>query len=535
MGIPAYFSYIVKNHPEIIRRLCKNDIKVSNFYLDSNSIIYDCVHNIDLDQITDSIAISIINKVIAKIEEYIDLISPNNIIYIAFDGVAPVAKLDQQRDRRYKSWYQGLIMRQIDKAKKADPFNTTSITPGTKFMQTLNKMISNHFEQNKGKYTANDIFVSTSDIPGEGEHKIFDFIRTSKFVTTDSTNIVYGLDADLIMLSMNHLPVNNQIFLFRETPHFIQSIDSSLEPNETYLIDIPEFAKIVSERMNNGNSKGPNRTYDYILLCFFLGNDFMPHFPSINIRTGGVDKMISAYKATIGDSNEILTDGKTINWKNVRKIVQFLADLEEQHIQTEMKSRDRREKVHYPSETHEQVQIKFEAIPTYERELEKYINPFKDDWQNRYYKALFQMDTPVDDERKKQICLNYLAGLEWTMKYYTSGCADWRWSYNYNYPPLLSDLIKHVPYFETEFVKLKPANPVAPLVQLCYVLPKASLELLPRDLHEKLLKKHSDWYESECDFIWAYCKYFWESHVLLPEIDIDELEEFINANNPVMV
>jgi len=535
MGIPAYFSYIVKNHPEIIRRLCKNDIKVSNLYLDSNSIIYDCVHNIDLDQITDSIAISIINKVITKIEEYIDLISPNNIIYIAFDGVAPVAKLDQQRDRRYKSWYQGLIMRQIDKAKKADPFNTTSITPGTKFMQTLNKMISNHFEQNKGKYIANDIFVSTSDIPGEGEHKIFDFIRTSKFVTADSTNIVYGLDADLIMLSMNHLPVNNQIFLFRETPHFIQSIDSSLEPNETYLIDIPEFAKIVSERMNNGNSKGPNRTYDYILLCFFLGNDFMPHFPSINIRTGGVDKMISAYKATIGDSNEILTDGKTIIWKNVRKIVQFLADLEEQHIQTEMKSRDRREKVLYPSETPEQVHVKFEAIPTYERELEKYINPFKDDWQNRYYKALFQMDSPVDDERKKQICLNYLAGLEWTMKYYTSGCADWRWSYNYNYPPLLSDLIKHVPYFETEFVKLKPANPVAPLVQLCYVLPKASLELLPRDLHEKLLKKHSDWYESECDFIWAYCKYFWESHVLLPEIDIDELEEFINANKPLMV
>lgn len=535
MGIPAYFSYIVKNHPEIIRRLCKNDIEVSNFYLDSNSIIYDCVHNIDIDQITDSIAISIIHKVIAKIEEYIDLISPNNIIYIAFDGVAPVAKLDQQRDRRYKSWYQGLIMRQIDKAKKADPFNTTSITPGTKFMQTLNKMISNHFAQNKGKYRVNDIFVSTSDIPGEGEHKIFDFIRTSKFVTTDSTNIVYGLDADLIMLSMNHLPVNKQLFLFRETPHFIQSIDSSLEPNETYLIDIPEFAKIVSERMNNGNSKGPNRTYDYILLCFFLGNDFMPHFPSINIRTGGVDKMISAYKATIGDSNETLTDGKTINWKNVRKIVQFLAELEEQHIQTEMKSRDRREKVYYPSQTPEQVHIKFEAIPTYERELEKYIDPFKDDWQNRYYKALFQMDTPVDDERKKQVCLNYLSGLEWTMKYYTSGCADWRWSYNYNYPPLLSDLIKHVPYFETEFVKLKPANPVAPLVQLCYVLPKASLELLPRDLHEKLLKKHSDWYESECDFVWAYCKYFWESHVLLPEIDIDELEGFINENKPLMV
>jgi len=530
MGIPAYFSYIVKNHPEIIRRLLQNDMSIDNFYLDSNSIIYDCVHNIDIDQITDSIAISIIHKVIQKIEEYITLIKPRNVVYIAFDGVAPVAKLDQQRDRRYKSWYQGSIMRQIDKTKTADPFNTTSITPGTKFMSTLNRMITTHFGMNKDKYNVNEIFVSTSDTPGEGEHKIFEFIRTSKFVTSESTNIVYGLDADLIMLAMNHLPVNNQIYLFRETPHFIKAIDSSLLPNETYLLDIPEFSKIVSETMNNGNRKGKQRTYDYILLCFFLGNDFMPHFPSINIRTGGVDKMLNAYKATIGDSDEVLCDGSTINWKNMRQIVKFLADLEEQHIKTEMKGRDRREKNHYPSDTTEQLYAKFDAIPTYERELEKYINPFKDGWHDRYYKALFNMDVANDEERKKQICLNYLSGLEWTMKYYTSGCADWRWSYNYSYPPLLVDLIKYVPYFDTEFIKKKPANPVAPLVQLCYVLPKANLELLPRSLCEKLIKEHGDWYTSDCDFLWAYCKYFWESHVQLPDIDIDELESFVKEN-----
>jgi 5'-3' exonuclease len=214
-------------------------------------------------------------------------------------------------------------------------------------------------------------------------------------------------------------------------------------------------------------------------------------------------------------------------------MVQFLADNEENFIKAETKSRDKREKAGLDKTPEE----RFMSVPTHERSVEKFINPFKPGWQSRYYKALFGLIETDEDfqEKKRQICVNYLEGLEWTMKYYTSGCADWRWSYNYNYPPLLSDLIKHVPYFETEFVKLKPANPVAPLVQLCYVLPKASLELLPRDLHEKLLKKHSDWYESECDFIWAYCKYFWESHVLLPEIDIDELEEFINANNPVMV
>jgi 5'-3' exonuclease len=247
-------------------------------------------------------------------------------------------------------------------------------------------------------------------------------------------------------------------------------------------------------------------------MCFFLGNDFMPHFPSINIRTGGVDKMINAYKTTIGVSNENLTDGNKIYWKNVRKLVQFLAEQEEQNFKTEMKGRDRREKVFQPSSTPEDKFKRFESIPIHERELEKYINPFKEHWQERYYSALF--DIEINDERRKQICTNYLQGLEWTMKYYTSGCPDWRWCYNYSYPPLLCDLIHYVPYFDTEFVPSKKANPVNAMVQLCYVLPRQSLHLLPEKIRNGLVEKYNHWYKNDCEFIWAYCRYFWESHVL---------------------
>lgn len=535
MGIPSYFSYIVKNHAKLIRKLEHSTIKVNNLYLDCNSIIYDAVHNIDFTKLADndiSTMDTIIRCVIDKIDEYIIQLKPDGTLFIAFDGVAPVAKLEQQRSRRYKSLYQNKISKSIFKDTKADPWNTTAITPGTVFMKKLNDKIKSVY-QNPFILGLKKIIVSTSDTFGEGEHKLFQYIRENPEQHKDVNTIIYGLDADLIMLSINHLPISRKIFLFRETPHFIQSISSELDPNETYLIDIPELANVITLEMNNGEEltteQQKNRIYDYIFMCFFLGNDFMPHFPAVNIRTGGVEKMMNAYKATIGKTNENLTDGKKIYWKNVRTLVQTLADSEEKFIQSEAKLRDRREKNMMPDSTPEDKYRRFEALPVYDRAIEKYINTFKPNWRLRYYKSLFRND--ITEQHIEDACINYLEGLEWTMKYYTTGCADWRWCYNYNYPPLLSDLIRYIPLFDKEFVVNKPPQPVNELVQLCYVLPQQSLHLLPSGLYNKLIHEHIEWYKSDCKFVWAYCRYFWESHVVLPHIDINKLEQFVKENS----
>jgi len=529
MGIPSYFSYIVKNHSNIIKKIENHTIQVNNLYLDCNSIIYDAVKNIDFVNLKECEVDTIIKAVFNKIDEYIFLLKPDNNVFIAFDGVAPVAKLEQQRSRRYKSLYQNNVSKTIFKNTKPDPWNTTAITPGTVFMYKLNEKIRKTYNTPQ-KFNVNNIILSPSDKYGEGEHKIFEFMRAFPDSHKTSNTVIYGLDADLIMLSINHLPISNNIYLFRETPEFIKSINAELEPNASYVLDIPELAKIITLDMNNGlqDQNNKNRVYDYIFLCFFLGNDFMPHFPSINIRTGGVDKMLNAYKATIGGTNENLTDGKKIIWKNVRKMVQWLADKEEENFKNETKLRDRREKVNMPNKTPEDEYKKFDSIPTQERELEKIINPFKPNWQKRYYRSLF--DIEIDDVRRQQISTNYLEGLEWTMKYYTSGCPDWRWCYHHNYPPLLSDLIHYIPYFDTEFVTNKKPDPVNELVQLCYVLPKQSLSFLPDKLYKSLINKHPDWHKTDCKFIWAYCRYFWEAHVDLPHIDINELEKFVKDN-----
>ena len=531
MGIPSYFSYIVKNHIAIIKKYVPSVIPVHNLYMDCNSIIYDVIHSMIDKNSTNKM---IISAVIEKIENYVAVIEPSKLVFIAFDGVAPVAKLEQQRIRRYKSHFQNEMTKKVFK-KEESSWNTAAITPGTEFMKELNAGIIEYYGGNSasgdqfvgkvgGRFKGSYIISTSADV-GEGEHKLFHHIRANPLAEVE-TSVVYGLDADLIMLAINHLPISPQIYLFRETPEFIKSIDKSLEPGESYLLDIPLLAETIASSMSDTYVSGnPNsRVYDYIFLCFFLGNDFMPHFPALNIRTGGIDKMLNAYKATIGlTKKDVLTDGSKIYWKNVRILVQHLATMEEEYIKNEMKSRDKREKygANAPEETPEQRYQKFESIPTYERQTEKYINPFKEGWQSRYYTSLFKLE--INDERRKQIALNYMQGLEWTMKYYTSGCPDWRWHYQHNYPPLLQDLVKFIPVFDTEFVQPidKSVNrPVQELVQLMYVLPRQSLHLLPSKLFEKMDMSN---YPTDCDFVWAYCRYFWESHVDLPELDLEEL------------
>ena len=109
MGIPALFSYIVKNHANIIKKLKFNTLQINNLYLDCNSIIYDAVYKMELTHNSEQDSDAIIRAVCSKIDEYIHQLKPDNSIYIAFDGVAPVAKLEQQRSRRYKSMYQNNI------------------------------------------------------------------------------------------------------------------------------------------------------------------------------------------------------------------------------------------------------------------------------------------------------------------------------------------------------------------------------------------------------------------------------------------
>ena len=480
MGIPAYFSHIIQNYDAILEPI--NHKYIEYLFIDANSIIYDCINAINFDPLNTNFEVEIINMVIDKINKYISTINPSLITFIAFDGQAPLAKLNQQQNRRYKTAFETKI---YNKQK----WNTSAISPGTKFMNSLNSSLLEIFKDNS------NIILSLSDSIGEGEHKIFSYIRKNNLIHRNC--VIYGLDADLIMLSLLHVKYVKNIYIYRETPDYISKLNINIDPNQLFLLNINKLNKLIPD------------TNEYIIIMFLLGNDFIPHCPTLNIRTTGIEHVLNAHKLL---KTNIISSDLTINWKVFRQFIKIISDNELQILKQESYSRD---KLSYKlSKKFNNTNIlsdKINMLPIVNRNNELLINFNHKDWRYWYYKILFDIDLITNDENIiKLICINYLEAIEWTFKYYTNNCSNWQWKYNYHYAPLLSDLVKYIPYFNQELVPFVKSSPMPINDYLYYVLPKEHHSLIPSSLHNV-----NNIQFKVIDIKWEFCKYFWESHFIL--------------------
>ena len=149
----------------------------------------------------------------------------------------------QQKLRRYKTIKEkevkNKIHRELNIEEEDNKWDTNAITPGTEFMARLSNYLQNEFNNNNF-YGNIDIIFSNSNVPGEGEHKIFEYIRENN--NDNLIDVVYGLDADLIMLSL--AAKKNNIYLLREALEFGKMY---YESGYKFLyLDIDNFKKIVS-------------------------------------------------------------------------------------------------------------------------------------------------------------------------------------------------------------------------------------------------------------------------------------------------
>lgn len=302
MGIPSYFKYITNQYDNIIIKQIGKPI--NRLFLDLNCAIHPQAQKVLREYPTLKSNTSIENKICESVVEYIQYIlthsQPTDLLFIAIDGVAPRAKMQQQRFRRFKTAKEKKDTEKLYEKFKTplekSNWNTNAITPGTTFMTKLSKYLKTELKKIPNNIK---IIFSDSNDHSEGEHKIYKYIRKNKTTPENKPYVdaIYGLDADLIMLSMTVKDSN--IYLLREAVEFGNVISKNEVGLPIFLyLNINEFkCSILDELKENGLKITDEYRVicDYIFMCFFLGNDFLPHTSCLSIKNGGINILLEYY------------------------------------------------------------------------------------------------------------------------------------------------------------------------------------------------------------------------------------------------
>lgn len=447
MGIPAYFRWISEKYPNILVNCVEhtffdpttgnfdavdasqpnpNGVEYDNLYLDMNGIIHPCTHPEDRPVPTTESAM--FDAVFDYIDRIFAIVRPRKLLYLAIDGVAPRAKINQQRSRRFraareaaereslalelrKEWDKmGLQIKSDDdnnsdshKSKKSNsskpknpdptdysetPFDSNVITPGTPFMERLAVALRQYVTrriENSAAWRDVVVIFSDASVPGEGEHKIAEFIRRERTHPSYNPNlrhVMYGLDADLIMLALATHEVN---FTILREEVFPKNGRQKAEPADTQ----PEGPSVTNETQNdtalqmaekstspllqaslggrkpfiflhvnvlreyldfefrhdienelNVSKKFDELRYDlervlddFVFLCFFVGNDFLPHLPTLDIREGAIEYLIELYKSEFVNTGYLTSSGGNIDFVAVRKLLEKTSSKEDEIFQ----------------------------------------------------------------------------------------------------------------------------------------------------------------------------------------------------------
>jgi 5'-3' exoribonuclease 1 len=520
MGVPKFFRWLSERYPLINQRVVeKNDFDC--FYLDMNGIIHTCSQKFEKGVILNNH--ELFQKIFSYTEHLFRIVRPRKLMFLAIDGVAPRAKMNQQRSRRFRSIKEfeknNKQNSSLDKSENlnASQFDSNCITPGTEFMNQLSISFKNWIK-NKIKYDSEwqqgcDVIFSGSEVPGEGEHKIMNYIRKIQ-QSKDYTNrhclkhCLYGLDADLIMLGL--VAHEKNFTLLREKLswkanekingelNFFKNL-SAPSSDGFHLLEISLlrdmlYLEFKPREILSFNYNIERVVDDFIFMCMLIGNDFLPGLPHLDIASGGLNLLVRSYKEIQMSLNGYLTKKHQIHLGRAELFFEKISN---------------------------------EAEALFFLQKEEKIDSNYEGYKIRYYfsKLNFNIDTSIGFNALFNLKEDYVHGLHWCLFYYHNGCPSWNWFYPEYYSPLSSDL-KNLSSIKIHFIK---GRPFEPLIQLLAVLPPKSSIFLPHSFADLMINKQSpilEFYPQEYKIDLNGKKNLWEGVVLLPFINQEKL---INA------
>lgn len=384
MGVPALFRWLSLRYPKIISPVLEEEAQkvngisipppysnpnpngeLDNLYLDMNGIVHPCSHpeNKPPPETEDEMLLAVFEYT----DRVVNMARPRKVLMIAVDGVAPRAKMNQQRSRRFRSAKEAMIQDQErlalatrqgeiidDSIKTKKTWDSNAITPGTPFMDKLALSLRywTAYKLATDPGWANlQIIISDATVPGEGEHKIMNFIRSQRSdieYNPNTRHCIYGLDADLIFLGLaTHEPhfrvlredvfaqdqrsmgIHDQLNLTQEQKDVIREQDSkkpflwlNINVLREYLeleLNIPRLSfKFDLERAID----------DWVFMCFFCGNDFLPHLPSLDVRDNSINMLVGIWKKVLSRMKTYITCDGVLNLENVEILLNELAKKE---------------------------------------------------------------------------------------------------------------------------------------------------------------------------------------------------------------
>uniref|UniRef100_A0A8C6M7F8 5'-3' exoribonuclease n=1 Tax=Nothobranchius furzeri TaxID=105023 RepID=A0A8C6M7F8_NOTFU len=596
MGVPAFFRWLSRKYPSIIVHCLEekgkecngvripvdttkpnpNEVEFDNLYLDMNGIIHPCTHPEDKPAPKNE------DEMMVAIFEYIDrlfnIVRPRRVLYMAIDGVAPRAKMNQQRSRRFRASKEGVeLMEEKSRVREEiiqrggflppedikERFDSNCITPGTEFMDNLARCLRYYVADrlsNDPGWKNIVVFLSDASVPGEGEHKIMDFIRRQRAQPNHDPNTHHclcGADADLIMLGLATHEPNFTIIREEFKPNkprpcalcgqmghelkecagvarekqgkndeFADSMPAAEQ--EFIFIRLCVLREYLSRELTMASLPFPfdfeRSVDDWVFMCFFVGNDFLPHLPSLEIREGAIDRLVNIYKDVVHKTGGYLTHNGFVNLERVEMIMQAVG-VAEDNIFKKRKEDDVRFYCCPPlvmsGESHTEPGFCCPSQPSAgfsdsrgakrkaedsdsEPEPEDNVRLWEEGWKQRYYKSKFDVDA-TDEGFRTKVVQSY-------------GCGSWKWYFPFHYAPFASDF-KDINGMFTDFEK--DTKPFKPLEQLMSVFPAASGNFLPLSWRNLMISNSSiiDFYPDDFAIDLNGKKFAWQGVALLPFVD----------------
>ena len=519
---------VIKQHPTDA---------LSWLFMDYNGLIYHCLQRADVPPYSETNReeweTAFLEIVVSSTLWMIRQVAPTVGVFFAMDGVVPMAKMRQQRLRRFTSvWLRTHDASQqqepekaekAEKAEKTDRWDTNAITPGTVFMtrlrQRLERMIREH-----GTATWH---LSSSDEPGEGEHKILSAWRTGAY---QGSVAVYGLDADLIVLSLLGMETagRSQVWLFREEPP--QAHSASPQEGGVGCASTMEWFSVHALRSWLIREVAPasHRTFllSYMMAMSFLGNDFLPRSIGLTLRQEGHSVLIDALHLLLSQGTSLVCpDTLEIREDGLLRLLRMFASQEETHI------------AHALFQKQRQARYVDRSLPLGDKDWpltqneEAFLLRGKDTlvpgWQELYRTTFFP------GQEISRICSEYLYGIQWNWAYYTGRYEEvcFNWYYPFTLPPLWTWLCAETCPSFPGTVQVRVTD-IRPVEQLAAVLPLESWGLIPPCVERSLPLLAPYWFPTSFSFHSVGKRFFWECEAMIPIPSIMEVKRIV-AHLPV--